>query len=83
MRGAVESRKERVSFVARRLDKNLAEKGKVDYEIFIVKICIETGVTDKKAREYLRLVMASNDLETELEQTKTGRIYWIKPKLEG
>ena len=80
MKGAVEARKERVSFISRKLEKELSLNGKVDYERFVVTIQIETGVTDKKAREYMRLIMVNNDLTTSLEENKTGRVYWIEPK---
>lgn len=80
MRGAVEARKERLAWVTKELTKELTEKGKADFENFIVKIQIATGVTDKKAREYMRLLMVHNDLTTEFEQTNTGRVFWIKKK---
>ena len=80
MGGFVEDRKRRLVAVAKILSKELEQNNKADYEDIIFKVQMETGVTDHKAREYLTLVVRSNNLETVKEETKTGRRYWILPK---
>lgn len=80
MPGFVEDRKRRLASVARLVEKNLGINGKANYEKVIIEIQFSLGVTDKKAREYLQLIIAKFDLTTEMEETRTGRIYWIKTK---
>lgn len=76
----VEERKRRLTETARLVQKALDEKGKADYEEIVSEICFSTGVTDKKAREYLQLVKKKNKLRTQLEDTGKGRVYWLLPK---
>lgn len=80
MPGFVEERLRRVAIVSKLVKKGLEEKGKVDYEQLVYEIQFQTGVTDKKAREYLQIIIRKFNYETEMEETKYGRIYWIKPR---
>lgn len=72
MSSAVEKRKRRLSLVKGTLDKDL-EAGPLDFEKFVKKIMLLTGVTSTKAREYLSLIIESYDYK--LEQTQPIKRY--------
>jgi len=74
----VEDRKRRVSLTARLVSDALEKSEKANFNTIVNEIMFQTGVTDKKAREYLMLIIHRNKLETEVEQTKKGLVYWIK-----
>lgn len=72
MSSAVEKRKRRLSLVKATLDKDL-ERGPLDFEKFVKKVMLLTGVTQFKAREYLSLIIESYDYK--LEQTTPVKRY--------
>lgn len=78
MRGFVEDRKQRVRLVAEKISKGLKDDGEIDYELLLAHIQFDTGVTDKKAREYVQLIIKQYGLSTRVEDNKAGRKYWIE-----